>query len=427
MGAGTNHCRLSSVVELRSVSAMKLLLLLVLSVGLGNAALEWPQWGGPHRNFQSDAKGLADSWPATGPKQLWTRSLGEGYSAISIDGDRLFTMYRRGTEEVVIAMDANTGKTIWEYKYGAAFRPGMSMENGPGPHSTPLIAGGQLYTVGINGMFHCFDKKMGKLLWSHDLLKEYGGTPMGRGYSSSPIAYRNLVLVTVGEKGHAVMAFEQKDGSVVWKNQDFKNSGSSPVLIKVDGLDQLVIFMSDEIAGLNPLNGDLQWKYPHKTDWGLNLSTPVWGDDNLLFCSSAYSGGSEVFQITRSGNQTSAKQLWFMKQMRLHHGNAIRIGDYIYGSSGDFGPAPLTAVHVKTGKIAWQDRSFSKANLVYADGKLIAVEEDGNVALAKVSPEGLQVISKAALLRSNAWTAPSLAGTKLYLRDRSTIMALDLK
>jgi outer membrane protein assembly factor BamB len=113
--------------------------------------------------------------------------------------------------------------------------------------------------------------------------------------------------------------------------------------------------------------------------------------------------------------------------MRVHIGNLLHIGDTLYGSSGDFGPAPLTALDAKTGKVLWQDRSFPKATFLYADGKLIAVDEDGNLSLATVSPAGLKVLSRVELLRSNAWTAPALAGTALYIRDRHSLMALDLK
>ncbi len=389
------------------------------------AALEWPQFGGPQRNFQVDAKGLA-AWPASGPKKLWSRELGEGYSAIAVDGGVLYTMYRQGSQEVALAADAATGKTLWEYRYDAAFLPTMKMENGPGPHATPLVTPTLVFTTGILGKFLALDKKTGKVVWSHDLFQEYGGHVSDRGYSCSPLAYRDTILLKVGGPGAAVMACRQKDGSVAWKQHDFAPSPASPVLIQVGGQDQLVVFLGDQVAGLDPRNGGLLWSNPHRTDWGLNISTPVWGPDNLLFISSAYSGGSRALLLSLSAGKTIVRQQWFTNRMRLHHGNGIRIGDHIYGSSGDFGPAPLTAIDVKTGKIAWQDRTFSKATLLFADGKLIVLDEDGNLALATVSPQGLRVLAKTALLHRNAWTAPSLAGTRLYLRDRRTLLALDL-
>jgi len=402
----------------------------VVIASLASAA-EWPQFGGPNRNFMVDVKGLAESWPAAGPKKLWSRPLGEGYSTIAVDSGTLYTMYRRGDDEVVIAMDASNGKTRWEYAYNAAFIKGLAMENGAGPHATPLIVGDRVYTIGILAVLHCFDKSSGKVLFKRDLYAEYPmATKMGRGYSGSPLLYKNTIILTLGGKGHAVVALNPADGSLVWAANDYANAPSSPVLIKVDGKDQLVTFLDDGdgsqkegiIAGIDPNNGKLLWTHPHKTSWDLNIALPVWGDDGILLISSAYGTGSRAIQVTASG----VKELWANNRMRVHHSTMVRIGDYVYGSSGDFGPAPMMAINVKTGEVKWQERVFAKANFIYADGKFIVVDEDGVVSLAKFTPEGATVVSKATLLEHNAWTAPSLAGTKLYVRDRKSVVALDL-
>src|SRR5262245_25840524 len=176
-------------------------------------AQSWPQWGGPQRNFMVDAKGLAETWPAGGPKRLWSRELGEGHSSIVVDQGRLYTMYSRGGQEFVVALDAATGKTVWETGY-AAPTTGLKLENGNGPHSTPLVVGNLLFTVGVIGKLQAFEKQTGAVVWSHDLYQEYGGTRMGRGYSCSPLAYKNTVIVTVGGAGQALMAFDQKTGAV---------------------------------------------------------------------------------------------------------------------------------------------------------------------------------------------------------------------
>jgi outer membrane protein assembly factor BamB len=401
-------------------------LLLLCLFNNAHAQSEWLQWGGPTRNFVSTSKGLAASWPASGPKQLWSRPLGQGHSAILVSGKTLYTMYSQGQQEIVIALAANTGKTIWEHKYDAP-TAGMNYKEGLGPHSTPLLVGDRLFTVGAIGKFHALDKKTGKVLWSHDLWKDFGGKKMDRGYACSPLLYKNTIILTLGGPGQTLIAFNPNDGSVVWKNQSLDMSPSSPMIINVDGQDQLIAFMGKQIAGLNPNNGELLWSHPHVTDWGLNISTPVWGNDNLLFLSSAYSGGSRVLKLAQAGGKTTATELWFNNRLRIHHGTAIRVGDYVYGSSGDFGPAFFAAINVKTGEIAFQDRSFPKINSLYVDGKLIILDEDGNLALATVSPAGLKVISKVSLMKNLAWTAPTLVGTKLYVRDRQAIAALDLK
>ena len=150
---------------------MTLLTALLACVALQAASLEWPQFGGPHRNFTSDAKGLANAWPASGPKKLWSRDLGEGYSGIAVDGAALYTMYRRGSDEVTLAAATASGKTIWEYTENASFRSGMAMENGAGPHATPLVTADAAYAVGILAHLVCLDKKTGHVLVARSLAR----------------------------------------------------------------------------------------------------------------------------------------------------------------------------------------------------------------------------------------------------------------
>jgi outer membrane protein assembly factor BamB len=254
------------------------------------------------------------------------------------------------------------------------------------------------------GHFNALDKETGDVLWSRNLYDEFGAV-WERGYSASPIAWENLVILPTGAKGQSVVAFDQATGEVVWKRHDFPYAPASPILIDVDGQEQLVLFMAHGPVALDPATGDLIWQFRHRTDYGLNISTPVWDEeDHILFLSSGYNGGSRALQLTRTANGTTAEELWASNQMRIHFGTAVRIGDLVYGSSGDFGPAFLVAIDVHTGKIVWRERTFARASFVYADGKLIILDEDGTLALATVSAEGLNVLAEADVLRNNAWT-----------------------
>ena len=398
------------------------------------AAADWTQWGGPGRNFMSDTKGLASSWPAGGPKKRWSRTLGEGHSAILTEGGRLYTMYRpigltslvrRSQEEAIVALDSATGQTIWELKYPAP-TAGVDFSEGAGPHSTPLIVGNRLYAASSRKELFALDKTTGRRLWSHDFIGEYRAPPPDRGYSCSPLLYNGTIIATVGGPGQGVAAFHQETGALVWKNGSFDTAPASPILIDVDGQQQLVVFGGDQVVGLDPSSGRTLWSHPHKTDWGLNISTPVWSPDHLLFVSSAYSTGSRALELHQSAGHTTVTEKWFTNRMRVHIGTAIRLGDYVYGSSGDFGPAFLTAIDMRTGKIAWQSRTFSRAQLLYADGKLIILDEDGTLGIATVSPEGLKVLARASVLEHLSWTPPTLAGTQLFVRDRKTIAAFEL-
>ncbi len=385
----------------------------------------WLQWGGPNRDFKAAAQGI--NWSAGAPKQLWSRPLGEGHSAILVEQGKLYTMYSSGNREVVISLDAATGRTLWEFPYEAVTSE-LNLGEGKGPHSTPLIVGNLLYAVGVKGTMHALDKNNGRMVWKHDLWSEYGGHLDDRGYSPSPVAYKNTVIVPVGGKpGQCLMAFERQTGKVVWKNIDFTPAAASPIIINVGGQDQIVHFGTNEIYGADATNGALLWSHPHKTQYGLNISTPVWdASDGLLFMSSAYGTGSRVIQLTRNGGQTTPKQVWANNRIRIHFGTAVRLGDLVYGSSGDFGPAFFTAVNVKDGKVAWQDRALARASFLHADNKFVILDEDGALAIASPGQGGLQVHAKAQVMNNLAWTVPTLSGTKLFLRDRRTIVALDL-
>lgn len=386
----------------------------------------WTQWGGPNRNFQTQASGLKEQWPASGPKVVWKRPLGDGYSSPAVENGVLYTMYGKPMEEVVLAANAATGKTLWERPNRNGFRSDAP-EMGHGPYATPLIVGDRVFTAGVAGLLQCLNKKTGAPLWSQQLWQDHGGTRLMYGYASSPVAFRDLVIVPVGGRGKALMAFRQVDGSVAWAKNNFGNAYSSPLLIHVEGLEQLAVVMDGFVVAVNPHNGDLQWSIPFKADYGISVSTPVWGPGNLLFVSAEYGAGAKVIELQRNGLGTNAKELWSSNRLRLHHGNAMRIGDTIYFSSGGKGSqAILTAVDVRSGKIHWQERSIPKATFVWADRKLITLDQDGSLMIAHPSPQGFKIVAKAELMTNLSWTPPALVGTRLYLRDRRSMMAVDL-
>jgi outer membrane protein assembly factor BamB len=292
--------------------------------------------------------------------------------------------------------------------------------------------GDRLFTLGTNNQLHALNKATGAMVWSHDLVKEFGAQEtlirpaVKAGMSGSPLAFRDLVIVPAGGRGQAVMAFRQETGEVAWKGGDFNVSQAAPLLIDVDGETQLVVFGGMDVNGLDPATGRVLWSHPHDTSGDMNISTPLWTAGNLLFVSSAYNGGSRMIRLDRDGDLTVATERWFTNQLRLHIGNALRIDDAIIGSSGDFGPAFITALDVDTGERLWQDRSFARAQFLLADGKLIVLDEDGTLGLARASRSGLEVLARSELLQNVAWTIPSLVGSSLYARDRREIVKVEL-
>jgi len=390
------------------------------------ATAQWTQWGGPNQDFKSNAKGLAAEWGENGPARIWERDLGDGYSSILVDGNRLYTMYRPGDQEAVLCLDATTGKTIWEYKYKSDPAEGHVEQFGTGPRSTPLIVGDRIYTIGVSGAMHCLNKADGKPYWSKELWKDLGGSVLQHGYASSPIAYKDTVIALVGGEGTGIVAFDQVSGDIVWKKHDFTNSYSTPLIIKVDGKDHMVAFMANEIVGVDPANGDLKWKYEIGNQWGQNVCLPVWDDKtNTLFFSVAQAG-SRGLKLTPKGDSFETEEIWKTRKIQFYHVTSVNVGDYVFGSTGAGAPNFFSAINMKTGKVAWRKRGFSKATCIQADGHLIILDEDGNLALATATPDDFVVHSKVKLFEDTSWTVPTVVGHKMYVRDKHKIMALDL-
>ena len=396
-----------------------------------DAAAQWTQWGGPDRNFRVAAVPLASEWPASGPKTLWRRPLGHGDSAIVADSDTLYTMYRRDDQEVVVALDRATGKTRWEYRYAAPLWEGFRGNMGEGPRATPIVVGHRVCATGVGARLTCLDTKSGEVLWTRDLWEHYDVDPSkygpsDRGFGASPLVLGNRLITVAGGPGHAVTALDLDDGSVIWASLDFEIGYASPILIDVEGEEQLVFFMADRVVGVSPRNGALLWEHPHVTDYSVNATTPLWGADGVLFVSSAYGLGSRGLRLARVDGRSEVEELWSNRKMQVMHGTAVRAGDVIWGSSGSQGPAFLVGVRARSGEEVARMRGFAKANIVASGERLVVLDENGVLGLVSIEGKRPVVLAKAPLLSHRAWAAPALLGTTLYARDRKEIVAVDL-
>ena len=412
--------------EFRIASAV---LWFIASAPLSVCADDWLQWGGPRGDFTVEAGALVEKWPAGGLKQIWKRPLGDGYSCLLRLGDRLFTMYRDREDEIVVALDAATGKTIWEHHRKPVLWSEMTHDFGLGPNATPVIIDDRIIAIGIDGFVRCHGVDTGDLVWTLDLPAEFGRRKRVEeyGYSASPLPHNGLVLVQVGGDNHAVIALHPKDGSIAWKSGPGGVSYAAATITKLAGRVQYVYFEPEGVVGLDPDTGKSLWRAPIEFDNGNHLTPIVPCDETHLWVGSQFpSGGGRLLALERTGGSLEAKQEWFTSKLRASHWTSIRIGDHIYGSIGGNDMSFLAAFEWKTGKIVWRERGFHKAQCLYADGKLLFLDENGKLGLAKVSPTELTILDSAQLTESVSWTLPTLTGTTLYLRDRKHVLALDL-
>jgi outer membrane protein assembly factor BamB len=395
-----------------------ILLLALAQQALAQSAANWPQWRGPNRDGVSKETGLLKQWPAEGPPLVWKASgAGGGYSSFSVANGKLYTMGLRGEREYVIAFDVATGKEAWSTAHGSAFRN----DQGDGPRGTPTVDGDRVYALGGSGDLTVLDARTGKIVWSKNVLTEFGGSNLRWGISESPLVLGNKVLVNAGGSGASIVALNKADGSLIWKSQSDRAGYSSAIPLELNGTTQVVFFTGQRAVGLDAKDGRLLWEYEKPSNQTANVATPI-ARGNRVFLSSGYGTGGGVVEI-KADNK--AQEIWFTRDMRNHHSSSVLIGDYLYG----FSESILTAIRFDTGEIAWRDRSVGKGSLVYADGNLYCFSENGVVGLVEASPTGYKEKGRFRIVPGDlkTWTHPVVVGGRLYLRDQDTIYAYDVR
>lgn len=401
---------------------MTTFLFLCMTVGL-NAQTngEWAQWRGANRDGISNETGLLKEWPKEGPALVWKATgAGRGYSTMSISKGRIYTMGLRGDREFVVAFDVATGKEVWATAHGNAFKN----DRGDGPRGTPTIDGDMLYALGGNGDLSCLNVKTGKIVWSMNVLEKFGGSNPRWGISESPLVLGDKVLINAGGQDASIVAFNKKDGSVIWKSQSEKAGYSSAIPLTINGKIQVVFFTSTRAVGLDIKDGSLLWEYKAPSNRTANVATPI-VNGNRVFISSDYGTGAGLVEIKADGKGMTAQEIYFTKEMRNHHSSSVLIGGYLYGFSGSI----LTAMKFDTGEVVWKDRSVGKGSLVFADGHLYCFSENGVVGLVEVTPEGYKEKGRFTIQQDSlpTWSHPVVAGGRLYLRDQDTIYSYDVK
>ncbi|MCC6537255.1 MAG: PQQ-like beta-propeller repeat protein [Bryobacterales bacterium] len=383
---------------------------------------DWPQWRGILRDGKSPEKGVAAAWPAGGPPLAWkAEGLGEGYSAVSVAQGRVYTLGQRGDTQYVMAFDEASGKKLWETASGGAYRE----RRGDGPRGVPTVEGERLWAVTADGKLVNLEAKTGKLLWTVDFVKQHGGSVPHWGYSESPLIEGKLLIVTPGGSGASVVALDKLTGKLVWKSQSDEAAYSSPVAATVGGVRMAIVFTASGVMGLRMDNGELLWRYDKVANGTANVATPI-VHENQVFVSSDYGTGCALLKLEATGpGSVKATEVYFSREMKNHHASSVLVNGHLYGFSSSI----LTAMKWDTGEVSWRDRATGKGSVVYADGHLVALGENGNVALVQIGTGAYKEISRFAIELTGrpAWAPPVIAQGRLYIRDQDRLFSYRLR
>jgi len=415
----------------RLVARLVALLLASLLSGVTRAG-DWPQILGPFRSGRAAAdERLADAWPAKGPPVAWKREVGRGYAGIVVAEGRAFLFHRRGDEETIEALDPATGKTLWSDAWPTSFRPQVG--GGSGPLATPAVAGGTVVSFGAQGVLAAHDAATGKRRWLRNTHEEFAAQEGYFGAGSSPVVAGDVVVVNVGgtkrdgAKGEAgLVAFRLDNGATAWTATAEPASYSSPILVDVGGAPRVLAVTRYRCLLLDPATGAVKWEFPFGMRGPtVNAATPALVGPDALLVTASYGIGS----VMATFDDRAAKPVWNGDDaLATQYCTPIVIDDSAFAIDGreDGPPGDLVCLDVHSGKVRWRESGFGYGTLVAADGKLVAARIDGSIVLVKADPTKYVELSRAKPLGPNIRALPALAGGRLFVRDDSTLVCLDV-
>lgn len=395
-------------------------LLCLLSTLQGRAAEgDWPQWRGPRGDGISTETGLLETWPEAGPEVLWRVPLGAGFSAVSVVGERAYTMFGDESGEYVVCLGTADGKILWKTESGEL----LEDEYGNGPRATPTVEEGRVYTHGATGSLLCLDAETGEKIWGFNTLERFQAKNADFGLSASPAIFGDMLVVVAGESdGNALAAVNKQNGEVLWTSLSDKAGYSTPIRVDIDGAAQIIVLMGKAIVSVSPENGRELWRRPWITTLDANVATPI-VHQGRLFVSTGYGTGCGLFSLTVEDGKPGAEELWTSRDMKNYFSTSLLIDGRVYG----FNSTMLTCMDFQTGDVLWRERGFNRGSLLAADGKLIILGERGALALAKASPQGYEELARYQLFEGKSWTVPTLSAGKLFVRNEEELVCLKLK
>lgn len=401
---------------------------------------DWPQWRGPNRDGISTDTGLLKEWPKEGPPLVWeAKGAGRGYSSISISGGMIYTMgdgpsTAEDKDEYLLAFQLATGKQAWKAKLGPAYNKHAKQESWNSSRSTPTVDGDHLYVLTGLGSLYCLSTTGGKEVWHKSMNEDFGGKKGdGWGYSESPLVDGDHLLCSPGGKS-TMVCLNKKTGETVWTAQAQGNPGAGHASIVIAQVGKVKMYVNTNAAGavgVRASDGKVQWTWMFPMKVTAVIPTPIVKGD-LVFCTAGYgSGGVLLKQVPAEDGAVKMEEVYGLNsELKNKHGGVVLIGDFLYGDTDSNG-SPWCA-ELMTGKQKWKSRGSGKgsASVTAAEGHLYIRYDNGQMVLAKASPESYEEVGSFKIPHSGerpSWSHPVVAGQKLFLREGDYLLCYDLK
>ena len=379
---------------------------------------EWPGFRGPNRDSVVRGVRINTNWTASPPAQMWRRPIGPGWSSFSVRGDLLYTQEQRGNEEIVACYRVSTGEPVWRHADPIRF---YESNGGAGPRGTPTIDKDRVYSMGATGVLNALDAKTGKKLWSHDTATELSREVPFWGISSSPLVVDDVVIVSVGG---TLAGYDASTGKQRWVGPLHGGSYSSPQLITIDGVTQVIILSSPGAVSVNPADGKLLWDY--KWEGGAIIQPAMTPDGDILINAMSAMGGmgTRRLSIKHDANGWTPEERWTTNGLKPYFNDYVIHKGHAYGFDNNI----LACIDLADGKRKWKGGRYGNGQMILLADQdvLIVTSEEGELALVSATTDAYKELAKIPLFDAKTWNHPVVVGNVLLVRNGEEMAAFRL-
>ena len=382
----------------------------------------WTEFRGPQRDGHYRQQPIRTDWPKAGLKPLWKQPVGGGYASFVVSGGRAFSIEQRGRQEVAAAYDLETGRELWTNSWEALFQEPMG---GDGPRATPTWHDGRLFVLGAAGELRALDAAAGRMLWRTNILDDAGASNIQWGMSAAPLVVGTTVVVLPGgPKGNSIVAYDIATGKRAWGALDDRASYSSPMLVTLDGVPQVLTFTATRLVALSPNGNELLWEFPWTTQYEVNASQPLVVGANRVFVSTGYGTGAALLELSRGADRKFAvREVWRTNRMKNQFSSSVLHDGFIYGLDESI----LACLDATTGELKWKGGRYGYGQIMLASGHLIVLTEQGELALVRADPGSHQELARFPVIDGKTWNHPAISDGLLLIRNLNEMAALDLR